>query len=215
MVPVPALAVPLVEPVGPLVALVRAWAPVVLLVPVLPGRTRLVAVRARTPVARVACPVGLGLRARPVAVLASVDPVVPVLVAAVLVLVAVVLAAVAVVPVRVLVVAVVPASVPVVVLVPVVPVWGLVAVRAWVVSVEPPVPAALALVVPVAAVVLVPVRARERAAEVRKAKTTSSTRLPTTSSATRASSTRTCRGWPRRSSATGTTSGKCSKAQNG
>lgn len=69
--------------------------------------------------------------------------------------------------------------VPVVVRVPVVPGWAPVVVRAWVVSVELPGPAVLEA--PVAAVVLlVPVRARVRAAGVRKARTTSSTRLPTT-----------------------------------
>lgn len=202
------LVVPLV---AALAVLVRAWAPVVLLEPVPRGRTRLaVAARRRTPGVLAAFPVVRGL---PVTRVAR-GSAVPELVLAVAPVPAV-LVAVAAEPVRVPAVAVVPASVPVAVPVPVVPVWGPVAARAWAVSVELPVLVALALVAPVAAEVLVPVQARERAARARAARTTSSTRLPTTSSAIRASSTRTCRGWPRRSSATGTTSGKCSKAQNG
>lgn len=151
-------------------------------VPVLLGRLRLVAarVRARTPVAPVASRVGLVLRVTPVALLVS-APVVPVcrvrarvrgrVPVVVLVVVVALVRVVAWGPARVL--------VPVVVRVPAGPGWALVVVRAWVVSVELPGPAVLEA--PVAAVeLLVPVRARVRAAGVRKARTTSSTRLPTT-----------------------------------
>jgi hypothetical protein len=149
---------------------------VVLLVPVLLGRLRLLLVvarvRTRTPVAPVASrtglvfPVGLPVLGPVVLacrVRAPVGGRVPV---AVLVAVVVLVRVVAWGPARVLVPVVVRVRVPVVV-------------RAWVVSVELPGPAVLEA--PVAAVVLlVPVRARVRAAGVRKARTISSTRLPTT-----------------------------------
>ncbi|MEV4729040.1 hypothetical protein [Saccharopolyspora sp. NPDC049426] len=160
-----------VTPVAALVVLAVVLTAVVLLVPVLLGRLRLVVarVRTRTPVAPVVCrtglvsPVALPVSA-PARVRALVRGRVPVaaLVAAVVLVRAVAWG---------------PARVPVVALAG--PAWAPVVVPAWVVSaVELPGPAVLEP--PVAAVVPVLVRARVRAAGVRKARTTSSTRLPTT-----------------------------------